>query len=215
MPSIKLLHNNIKRFISITTFVMVVFLIVIFFSTKQATHNAFADQTTSQNSHLVKTTSYELADNTNYQINNNSKRTNPLDSNLLSVHVDVNTTTGTIEDMGTKTINGKQVNQYGFEVGYGDITDNAIVDIKLNFNKTFSTITSGDLYGQTRINSTPYKGDTGWYLSNDSAQSVAEFTNIGVINSGALVLSKSYDGINWTWQRDGYANEYKTNFHTT
>ncbi|MDR0751301.1 MAG: hypothetical protein LBF12_01745, partial [Christensenellaceae bacterium] len=78
MPNIKLLHNNIKRFVPIVVILAVILSILIIFATKQATHNAFADQTTSQNSHLVKTTSYELADNTNYQINSNSKRTNPL-----------------------------------------------------------------------------------------------------------------------------------------
>jgi len=163
---------------------------------------------------LVQTTTYDLEDNTGYNVKYNSSKDHPFGSSFASIYVDVNTTDGKLEDCGTRTVDGKSINQYGIVVGNGELTDNSIVDVKFRFNKTLTEQSSGDLSGEMKFNDVPNIGDSGWYLSNDSATSVGDYNNIGIINSGAVIVSKSKDGKNWEWIVNS-SNESMDNYHTT
>jgi hypothetical protein len=142
---------------------------------------------------VVNTTSYRLSDNTGYSPDK-TKTGNPFGSSTYtSVSIDALTANGEI--VLKDTLNG--IPAFGFIAGSEVSETGVLVDIKLKYN-----------YPRTNG-----LGSDNWEIFTDTAEYVNGM-RVGVINSGALVIQKSYDGVNWTWDNDA-TGRTQTNYHTT
>ncbi|MDR2266902.1 MAG: hypothetical protein LBE09_04885, partial [Christensenellaceae bacterium] len=137
---------------------------------------------------------YVLDDNTGYYISPDKMVSN--DSHpFLNNYINLSLTT-TAENSTANIDNGTVANLQA----YGVTGSTVAVYLKYNFEST------SNIYGRTELGEPRY-----FSVSNDTFRSVGEFHDIGVIGAGAMLIQKSYDGEDWTWQtKDG---ETKTNLH--
>lgn len=191
---------NLKRKIGLILLILV-FILAVVATVPVATMHANADVNDYDDSYscIVSTNSYILDDNTGYKIKGKTPSSyHPLGKKFAEISINVNTPNGDVTSEGTRTVDGKIINQYGIVAGEELAETANLIDIRLQYN-----FSDTDPIAK------------GWSISDDTALSIDEYDRIGEIKSGALIISKSYDGRNWEWQREGYSDQLKNNFHTT
>lgn len=175
-------------------YVILVLLLLITFCAVITSYSMASNQSTPMSSDEadIKVSSYRLGDNTGYYQDESSKvpkKSHPLNQNFikLSVHTE--------SDLAESKIDKGVISGYD---AYG-ITGSSVA-IKLGYN--FGSVSN-------------IRGESGRYysISSDTAQSVGEFKNIGVVGKGALLFQKKTDPNSaWEWQtKDG---ESKKQLHT-
>jgi len=139
---------------------------------------------------LLNTVTHNLEDSANYNISNNDNTTNPLGGNYTDISLRFNG--GNLIDDGS----GK----YGYIADDTmDSKNSASLEVLLNYN--YSAI--------EKIN------NTNWNISYDTYQgSINGVSGVGSVSSGALLVQKSSDGSNWTWENP-YNNSSTQSFHST
>ncbi len=142
----------------------------------------------------IKADCYAVDDNAGYYVNNGSK-TSLFSKSYAQIYL--KTVAAELVDTNTKMNN---IPAYGYRS-----TDDALNDeqVKLELLLKYNFSSSENIDG------------TQWSISNDSWKNgVNGISGIGVINSGALLIQKSFDGINWSWENQ-YSTEKTQSFHTT
>lgn len=175
-------------------YVILVLLLLITFCAVITSYSMASNQSTPMSSDEadIKVSSYRLGDNTGYYQDESCKvprKSHPLNKNFikLSVHTE--------SDLAESKIDKGTISGYD---AYG-ITGNSVA-IKLGYN--FGSV--NNIQGEFGRN---------YSVSSDTAQSVGEFKNIGVVGTGALLFQKKTDPNSaWEWQtKDG---ESKKQLHT-
>ncbi|MDR2267813.1 MAG: hypothetical protein LBE09_09640, partial [Christensenellaceae bacterium] len=113
----------------------------------------YASSEVKNNSRLLNTISYQLEDNTDYVVNSNVARSYPLGGRLASIFVEIDSPSGEIQDLGTRNVNGREVDLCGIIAGGGEVSESFAVDVQMKFNKEFSTSADTD---ETQIIGTDY-----------------------------------------------------------
>lgn len=152
-------------------YVILVLLLLITFCAVITSYSMASNQSTPMSSDEadIKVSSYRLGDNTGYYQDESCKvpkKSHPLNKNFikLSVHTE--------SDLAESKIDKGTISGYD---AYG-ITGNSVA-IKLGYN--FSSV--NNIQGEFGRN---------YSVSSDTAQSVGEFKNIGVVGTGALLFQK-------------------------
>ena len=142
----------------------------------------------------IENNSYSLADNTGYYISCGNKY-NPFSESYAQIYL--KTTAAEIVDTNTKMNNYPA---YGYKTTdeSSDTDANAKVEVLLKYNHNTKTNIDG----------------TNWGISDDTWKNgVNGIDGVGVVNSGALLIQKSYNGIDWSWENQ-YSTEKTQSLHT-
>ena len=142
----------------------------------------------------IENNSYSIADNTGYNISIGDK-SSPFSKSYAQVYL--KTTFAEIVDTNT-TMNSYPAYGYKTTDESSDRDASAKIELLLKYNYNNKTNIDG----------------TKWGISNDSWKNgINGIGGVGVVNSGALLIQKSYNGIDWFWENQ-YSTEKTQSLHT-